>query len=151
MVVCGAVPVDVGVAQMDELSTLGETTVAEFYQERGFSTSILSPDMFPLQAATIADLRGGDRNQNAAMLRRILNGEEHGPKRDAVLLNAAAGLFVAGQSSSLLEGWESAAKLIDTGAASAKLGSLGVDTSNRACRHNASSASSCWRPTNEVW
>jgi anthranilate phosphoribosyltransferase len=124
MVVCGAVAIDGGIAQMDELSTLGETTVAEFYQERGFSTSTLSPDMFPLQAATIADLQGGDRDQNAGILCRILSGEERGAKRDAVLLNAAAGLFVAGHCNSLLEGWEAAAKLIDSGAAAAKLDSL---------------------------
>ena len=124
MVVCGRVPTAGGAAQMDEISTLGDTTVAEFYQERGFSVSTLSPDMFPLQPATIADLEGGDRDQNAGTLRRILNGEERGPQRDAVLLNAAAGLFVAGQCSSLAEGWEEAARLIDSGAASAMLESL---------------------------
>lgn len=124
MVVCGQVPVGDGVAQMDELSTLGETTVAEFYQERGFSTSTLSPDLFPVQPATLADLEGGDREQNAVTLRRILSGDERGPKRDAVLLNAAAGLFVAGHCRTLLDGWEAAARLVDNGAASAKLASL---------------------------
>ena len=119
-----SVPLDGGRAQMDEVSTLGETTIAEFYQERGFTVSTLSPDLFPLQAATLADLEGGDRDRNAATLRRILNGEERGPKREAVLLNAAAALFVAGRCRSLLEGWEAAAKLIDSGAASAKLDSL---------------------------
>jgi anthranilate phosphoribosyltransferase len=124
MVVCGSVPWSGGTAQMDELSTLGETTVAEFYQERGFSVSTISPDLFPLQAASLADLEGGDREQNAETLRRILSGQERGPQRDAVLLNAAAGLFVAGQSRSLLDGWETAAQVIDSGAASAKLASL---------------------------
>jgi anthranilate phosphoribosyltransferase len=124
MVVCGSVPLDGGRAQMDEISTLGETTIAEFYQERGFTVSTLSPDLFPLQSATLADLEGGDRDRNAATLRRILNGEERGPKREAVLMNTAAGLFVAGRCRSLLEGWETAAKLIDSGAASAKLDSL---------------------------
>jgi anthranilate phosphoribosyltransferase len=80
--------------------------------------------LFPVQPATLADLEGGDRQQNAETLRRILNGKERGPKRDAVLLNAAAGLFVAGHSRSLLEGWEAAAGVIDSGAASAKLTAL---------------------------
>ncbi len=124
MVVCGTVPVNGGSVQMDELSTLGETTVAEFYQERGFSSSTLSPDLFPVQKASLADLEGGNRDQNAAILRRILSGDERGPKRDAVLLNAAAALFVAGRCRSLMEGWESAAWLIDSGSASAKLKSL---------------------------
>jgi len=124
MVVCGRVPTGHAAACMDELSTLGETTVAEFYQGRALSTSTLAPDLFPLQPATIEDLKGGDREENARTLRRILAGEERGPKRDAVLLNAAAGLFVAGRASSLQEGWEMAAKVIDSGAASAKLDSL---------------------------
>lgn len=124
MVVCGSVPLEGGVAQMDELSTLGETTVAEFYQERGFSSSTVSTDWFPLQPAKLADLVGGGRDHNAQTLRRILDGEERGPKRDAVLLNAAAGLFVSGHSRSLLEGWDAAANVIDSGAASAKLKSL---------------------------
>ncbi len=124
MVVCGNVPREGRTAQMDELSTLGETTVAEFYQERGFSVSHISPNLFPVQPATLADLEGGDREQNAETLRRILGGKERGPKRDAVLLNAAAGLFVAGHSRSLLEGWEAAARVIDSGAASAKLTAL---------------------------
>ena len=69
--------------------------------------STLSPEPFPLQPATLADLRGGDREVNAAIIRRILRGEERGPKRDAVLLNAAAALFVAGKTKSLVAGWDS--------------------------------------------
>ena len=107
--------------QLDELSTLGPTHVAEFYQERGFSASVLSPENFPLQPATLADLRGGDKIVNAEIVRRILRGDEHGPKLDAVLLNAGAALFVAGKTKSLLEGWELAAATIDAGKAGAKL------------------------------
>jgi len=124
MVVCGSVPGTGTPGRMDELSTLGDTTVAEFYQEHGFSASTLSPSLFPLQPATLADLQGGDREHNAAMLRRILAGEERGPAREAVLLNAAAALFVTGRCRSLLDGWETAAKVIDSGDASAKLRSL---------------------------
>jgi len=112
------------VAHLDEYSTLGENTVAEFYQDRGFATSVLLPDNFPLQPAALADLAGGDREANAAIVRRLLDGGERGPKRDAVLLNAAAALFVAGQTMSLTDGWELAAELIDSGQAAKKLKAL---------------------------
>jgi len=77
--------------------------------------STLPPESFPLQPAVLADLHGGDREFNAAIIRRILHGEERGPKRDAVLLNAAAALFVADRTRSLAEGWDLAAETIDSG------------------------------------
>ena len=120
MVVCGAVRSERGEGRaavtLDELSTLGENTIAEFYQERGFAASILAPEQFPLQRAGLADLLGG--------VRRLLRGDERGPKRDAVLLNAAAALFVAGKAKSLAEGWDLAAETIDSGRAGAKLAEL---------------------------
>ena len=109
---------------LDELSTLGANHIAEFYQERGFSTSILTLENFPLQPAALADLRGGDKWANAEIIRRILHGTERGPKRDAVLLNAGAALFVAGKIKSLAEGWELAAATIDAGDARKKLAEL---------------------------
>jgi anthranilate phosphoribosyltransferase len=111
-------------AYLDEFSTLGENTVAEFYQDRGFATSVLSPENFSLQPATLADLAGSDGKANAEIVRRLLRGQERGPKRDAVLLNAAAALFVAGKSRSLSDGWELAAETIDSGKANAKLQEL---------------------------
>jgi len=132
MVVCGTVQVratkDINppptAAFLDELSTLGENSIAEFYQENGFSTSILTLEQFPLQAATIEDLLGNDRQACAEIVRRVLSGEERGPKRDAVLLNAAAALMVAGRARTLAAGWDLAASLIDSGQASAKLREL---------------------------
>ena len=121
MVVCGAVS---ATSHLDELSTLGENTIAEFYQERGFAVSVLSPEQFPLQPATLADLIGGDCRANAEIVRRILHGEERGPKRDAVLLNTAAALFVAGKTKTLVAGWDLASETIDSGRASAKLAEL---------------------------
>lgn len=106
---------------LDEISTLGENIVAEFYQERGFSTSMLSPENLPLQPANLADLLGGDKFANAEIIRRILAGDERGPKRDAVLLNAGAALFVAGKTKSLADGWDLAAATIDGGHAGVKL------------------------------
>jgi anthranilate phosphoribosyltransferase len=125
MVVCGAAPDETGaVRHLDELSPLGPTTLAEFFQEHGMHCSTLAPGMFPLQPATLADLRGGDRQANARIIRRILGGEERGPKLDAVLLNAAAALFVADRVKSLGEGWELAAAVIADGRAAAKLVAL---------------------------
>ena len=125
MVVTGKVPgVDGAMHHLDELSTLGENTVAEFYQERGFTSSVLVPDHFPLQPAALADLAGGSRDVNAEIVRRVLQGDERGPKRDAVLLNAAAGLFVANRARSLAEGWTLAAGIIDGGDAAKKLREL---------------------------
>ena len=109
---------------LDELSTLGATHIAEFYQARGFSTSVLSPENFPLQPATLADLRGGDKFVNAEIIRRILRGDERGPKRDAVLLNAGAALLVAGKTRSVAAGWELAGETIDSGRAGKKLTEL---------------------------
>ncbi len=120
MVVCGSAEGK----NLDELSTLGTSQIAEFYQERGFSVSSLSPEIFPRQPATLADLRGGDKVVNAEIIRRIFRGEERGPKRDAVLLNSAAALFVAGKTKSLAEGWKLAGQVIDRGHANAKLEEL---------------------------
>ena len=120
MVVCGAVPN----GHLDELSTLGETMVAEFYQPHGLATSSLLPSNFPIQPATLADLAGGDREANAEIIRQLLRGQDQGPRRDATLLNAAAALFVAEKCRSLSEGWELAAEVIDSGKAWAKLQAL---------------------------
>ena len=109
---------------LDELSTLGGNTIAEFYQDHGFTASVLSPEQFPIQPAALADLIGGDCQANAEIVRRLLAGEERGPKRDAVLLNGAAALFVAGRVRSLADGWDLAAETIDTGKAGAKLQEL---------------------------
>ena len=129
MVVCGEVPganfqAARGAANLDEFSTLGHSNVAEFYQERGFTVSMFDPGQFPLHPATLSDLRGGDQVANAEIIRRIVRGEDRGPKRDAVLLNAGAALFVAGRVRSMGEGWELAAAVIDDGRAIAKLREL---------------------------
>jgi len=120
MVVCGSVPN----GHLDELSTLGENTVAEFYQPRGLTSSSLHPSNFPVQPATLADLSGASREDNAEIIRQILQARDRGPRRDATLLNAAAALFIAEKCRSLSEGWELAAELIDSGKVWAKLQAL---------------------------
>ena len=125
MVVCGKMPsANNPSAFLDEFSTFGETHLAEFYQERGFHTSAFSPAQMPIQSGSLEDLVGGDRTANAEILRRILRGQELGPKRDAVLLNAAAALFVSDRVKSFSEGWDVAVELIDSGRAYRKMESL---------------------------
>ena len=81
-------------------------------------------DGFAWQPGTLADLAGGDRTQNAEVIRRRLDGVDRGPKRDAVLLNSGAALMVAGRVKTVLEGCEFAGQLIDNGTAAAKLAQL---------------------------
>lgn len=122
MVVCGEIA---GTEQrMDEFSTLGETTIAEFYQEKGFSVTRLSPADFPIQPVTLADLAGGDAEENAETTRKILQGADTGPRAEAVLLNAGAALFVAGRAGSIGEGFDAAREVITDGRAAAKLAEL---------------------------
>ena len=109
---------------LDELSTLGDTTIAEFYQEHGFTMSNLSPEQFPLQPALLSDLAGADCETNGRIVRRLLENDDRGPKRDAVLLNTAAALLVSGKARSLVEGWEQAVGLLESGKAEAKLEEL---------------------------
>jgi anthranilate phosphoribosyltransferase len=124
MVVSGAVGASGDSAHLDELSTLGENCIAEFYQERGFSISSLSPRDFPVQPVHLTNLAGGDKHANAQIVRQILRGADRGPKRDAVLLNSAAALFVAEKAKSLTEGWNMAEELIDSSKAFGKLEEL---------------------------
>jgi len=120
MVVSGSV----GEKQMDELSTLGENAIAEFYQDRGFASSTLNSADLQLEKATLEDLAGGDAPTNADIIRSILNGETRGPRREAVLLNAGAALFVANKADTISTGMELAAAVIDDGHAASKLASL---------------------------
>jgi len=121
MVVSGEVA---GHGTLDELSTLGTNLVAEFYHDRAFSRSEWSPRDCPVAPATLADLAGGGREENAAIIRRLLAGEDRGPRRDAVLLNASAALFVAGHVRSMVEGWDLALAVLSDGRAARKLRDL---------------------------
>ncbi|MEO7298760.1 MAG: anthranilate phosphoribosyltransferase [Verrucomicrobiota bacterium] len=131
MVICGEVEtsttqhptsnIESSKSFLDEFSTLGDTFVAEFYQERGMNSSTLSLENFPVRGAELKDLAGGDSKTNAEIVRRIFSGEERGPKLDAVLLNASAALLIAGKSKSMADGWEIAGEIIRSGKAEQKL------------------------------
>src|SRR5262245_52159597 len=114
---------------MDELTTTGPTTVFDV-AEGEVRESAFEPGELGLPAATLDDLRGGDPQASAQIALSILRGER-GPRRDVVLLNAAAALEVAGRASSLEEGMAIAAASVDSGAASDTL-TRWADASERA-------------------
>jgi len=100
---------------LDELTLAGPTTVAEVNGE-AVRTFTVTPEEAGLRPAALDDLRGGDPQANAAIARDVLAGAA-GPKRDVVLLNAAAALVVAGRAADLREGALRAAAAIDDGRA----------------------------------
>jgi anthranilate phosphoribosyltransferase len=104
---------------LDELTTAAPSTVHEA-RDGDVDERMLDPSDLGLAKATVDDLRGGDVDTNAAIAREILAGAL-GPRRDVVLLNAAAALDVAGSADSLEDGIALAAAAIDAGRASAVL------------------------------
>jgi len=111
-----------GEGGLDELSLLGTSAVAEWDGEtvREFR---VAPGDVGLAPCTMDALRGGDAGENARIVERLLSGEP-GPKRDMVLLNAGAAIFLAGGAESLGEGVRRAAEAIDSGAALERLRAL---------------------------
>ncbi len=110
---------------MDELSTLGVTTIAECEGET-LREHRIEPGRAGLpRAVSLGELRGGDAAENARILVGILAGEIRGSKRDLVLLNAAAGFVVAGLSPDLFAGVERARTVLDGGEALGKLRAVG--------------------------
>jgi anthranilate phosphoribosyltransferase len=112
---------------MDELTTTGETEVAE-WKDGAVRLFNVTPEAVGLKRASLEDLRGGTPQQNAVALRAVLAGEP-GAYRDIVLLNAAAGLLVADHVETLAEGIEASAASIDSGKAAAALDRLAAITS----------------------
>jgi len=115
-----------GADNLDEISNTGESRVSEV-REGLVRTFGVRPEDFGMPRATIKDLQGGDREQNAQIIRMLLDGEP-GPRRDIVLMNAAAALVAGARARDLKEGVALAAQSIDDGAARRKLAAL-VDLS----------------------
>ncbi len=124
-----------GADGLDEISNTGESRVSEV-REGVVGTFSVRPEDFGMPRAAIGDLKGGDREQNAEIIRGILAGEP-GPKRDIVLMNASAALVAGGRARDLKEGVELAARSIDTGAARGRLERL-VAFSQELAREGAS-------------
>lgn len=111
-----------GADGLDEISTTGPTTVFQV-EENSVQKGCWQPSDFGLPQAALEDLQGGDSETNAAIIRSVLEGEL-GPKRDLVIANAAAALFVARKAIDLKSAVAMAAASIDSGAARRKLEKL---------------------------
>ena len=107
----------------DELTLAGPSRVSEL-RDGAVTTTTVTPEDAGLTRAPASALVGGDARANAAIVEAVLEGTEQGPKRDVVLLNAAAGFVVAGRAANLREGAERAREAIDTGGAHARLRAL---------------------------
>ena len=107
---------------LDEISNTGPSHISEVH-EGVVRSSRVGPEDFGLSRASIQDLRGGDREENAGIIRAVLAGES-GPRRDIVVMNASAALVVGGKARDFKEGVALAAQSIDSGAAEAKLSGL---------------------------
>lgn len=111
-----------GLDGLDEITITGPTRIAEV-REGDIRSYEVTPGEFGLKSAPLSSLSGGDAPENARIVREILGGEKS-PRRDVVLLNAAAALVAAGRSEVLKEAAALAANSIDSGSASQKLDAL---------------------------
>lgn len=118
-----------GQDKLDEISLSAPTTVCEF-KDGWFKSYVIAPEDFGLKRCSKADLVGGTPKENAEITLAILKGEK-GPKRNAVLMNAGASLYIGGKAETLKEGIDLAAELIDSGKALETLDKL-IEISNRA-------------------
>ena len=122
-----------GQDKLDEISLSAPTTVCEF-RDGWMKNYVITPEQFGISRCKKEDLVGGTPEENAEITRRILAGEK-GPKRDTVLLNAGAALYIGGKADSFANGIALAAELIDSGKAAAvldKLIALSNDTEAKA-------------------
>jgi anthranilate phosphoribosyltransferase len=112
---------------MDEICLHGETVVAEVDGDDIEEYTVTAADL-GLDAAPVEAVAGGSPAENAADLRAIVNGEETGAKRDIILANAGAAVYVAGEAETLAAGVDAAREAIDSGAAASKLDDLRDET-----------------------
>ena len=105
-----------GTDKLDEISLSAPTAVCE-YKDGWMKNYEITPEQFGFERCTKDDLLGGTPQENAATTRGILSGEIQGHKRNTVLLNAGAAIYVGGKADSIEEGVKSAAQLIDSGKA----------------------------------
>ncbi len=102
-----------GQEKLDEISLCAPTTVAEI-KDNEYKRYEITPEQFGFERCTAADLTGGAPEENAAIIRAILNGEK-GHKRNAVLMNAGAALYIGDKADSMAGGIKLAEELIDSG------------------------------------
>ena len=109
-----------GQDKLDEISMSAPTSVCEI-KDGWFQSYEITPEQFGYTRCSKDDLVGGTPAENAEITKAILKGEEKGPKRQAVCLNAGAALYIAGKAETMEAGVRMAEELIDSGAALKKL------------------------------
>ena len=114
--------------KLDEISLNAPTRVCEI-RDGWFKSSVITPEEFGFERCAKEDLRGGTPEENAKITLAVLNGEK-GHKRNAVLLNAGAALYLCGKVDNIKEGVALAGRLIDSGKALETLRKF-IDVSNR--------------------
>ena len=117
-----------GQDKLDEISMSSPTTICEI-KDGWYKTYVIRPEDFGFTTCPKEELRGGTAAENAAITRAILSGEK-GPKRDAVLLNAGASLYIGRKAASMKEGVVLAGEIIDSGKALQTLEKF-IEVSNR--------------------
>jgi anthranilate phosphoribosyltransferase len=117
-----------GLDKLDEISLSSPTKVCEI-KDGWYKTYVIKPEDFGFTTCSKDDLKGGSPEENAKITREILAGAK-GPKRDAVLLNAGASLYIGGKADSFRAGVELAASIIDSGKATETLNKF-IEVSNR--------------------
>ena len=100
---------------LDEISLSAPTSVCEF-QDGWFKRYVIQPEDFGFTRCKKDDIKGGTPEENAAITRAILAGQEQGPKRDIVLLNAGAAIYLGGKAASIADGIDVVRSLIANGA-----------------------------------
>jgi anthranilate phosphoribosyltransferase len=117
-----------GMDKLDEISLSSPTKICEI-NDGWYRTSIIKPEDFGFETCSKDDLKGGTPAENAQITRDILNGAK-GHKRNAVLMNAGAALYIGGKAESMKEGVKLAAEIIDSGKAAKTLEKI-IEVSNR--------------------
>jgi len=108
---------------LDEITVSDKTKVSEL-KDGKIKTYEIKPGNFGIKKSKLAEIIGGSANENAKIALEILKNEEKGAKRNIVLMNAAAAIYVAGKAKDLKEGLKLAAESIDSGKAFNKLEEL---------------------------
>jgi len=109
---------------LDEISTTASTKISHLQEDNTIESTAVSPADFGMVKASLEDLKGGEPDENAVIIKNILNNTDQGKKADIVILNAGAGIFVGGKSKTLKEGVKVARASIKSGAALEKLNQL---------------------------
>ena len=118
-----------GLDKLDEISMSSPTAISEF-RDGWYKNYTISPEDFGMTLCEKSELKGGQPEENAKITRAILSGEDKSCKRDAVLLNAGASLYIAEKVPSMADGIELAKNLIESGAAMKTLQKF-IEVSNR--------------------